>query len=116
MTVDRGYGKVAFMYLLSDFGLSSFFVMLDHLLMVHPFLAAPFLDPCRGDDQQVALEVEDSNLASSTKTAANAAKGNANTGNESRTVVASSESRNNEEESSSTDQFDSGGSGEAARV
>ena len=39
-TPDRGYRKESFMNLLSKFGVGSVFGMQDHLLRVHPFVAA----------------------------------------------------------------------------
>ena len=48
-TADRGYEKQKFIEVLSAFGVSSVFVMLNHLLRVHPFVASSYLDPRRAD-------------------------------------------------------------------
>jgi len=52
VTADRGYGKEAFMKLLSEFGVGSVFVMSDQLLRAHPFLAASYLNPSRADEEE----------------------------------------------------------------
>lgn len=56
-TADRGYGKQSFMKILIDFGLASVFVMPDHLLNVHTFFAASFLNPARGDIEEGAIKM-----------------------------------------------------------
>ncbi|PXF49371.1 hypothetical protein BWQ96_00945 [Gracilariopsis chorda] len=48
----------AFMTLLSDFGVSSMFVMYEQLLTLHPFVVASFMDPARGYEQDAATEGE----------------------------------------------------------
>lgn len=49
ITADRGYGKTTVLDLLSSFGVAALFVMPDHILRAHPFVAESYLNPCRGD-------------------------------------------------------------------
>eukprot|EP00737_Agarophyton_chilense_P003831 gb/GEZJ01004605.1/.p3 GENE.gb/GEZJ01004605.1/~~gb/GEZJ01004605.1/.p3 ORF type:complete len:110 (-),score=9.38 gb/GEZJ01004605.1/:679-1008(-) len=53
VTAHRGYGKSSFMELLSEFRFGSVCLMLDHLLRVHPFVAASYLSPGIGDIMDV---------------------------------------------------------------
>lgn len=50
MTVDRGYGRDAFVDYLRGKGISSICVMPDHLARVHPFLPASLLRASRDDN------------------------------------------------------------------
>lgn len=45
VTADRGYEKRTFMNFLTGFGFGSVFAMPDHILRVHPFFAASYLNP-----------------------------------------------------------------------
>lgn len=57
VTADRGYGKESFLNLFTSFGLAAVFVMPDHILRCHPFVASSLLDPLRDD-----YEVDDADL------------------------------------------------------
>ena len=59
VTADIGYGEEVFMNLQSEFGVGSVFVMPDHLLRVHLFVAASCLDPrrCDSDEDDEAAQV-----------------------------------------------------------
>lgn len=57
---DRGYGKTAFMDLLSEFCFGSVFVMQENLLRVHPFVGKSFLNPSRADVEDEENEREGS--------------------------------------------------------
>ncbi|PXF43284.1 hypothetical protein BWQ96_06981 [Gracilariopsis chorda] len=59
VTADRGYGKQSFLEILSGFGLSSVFVMPEHLLRVHSFVGLSYLDPVRDDLEDEALDIGD---------------------------------------------------------
>lgn len=46
------------MHLLAGFGFGSVFVIIDHLLRVHPFVASSYLNPSEGDFEYDALLLE----------------------------------------------------------
>lgn len=49
IAADRGYGKDSFLEILSGHGLSSIFVMPEHLIRCHPFVAQSLLDVSRNN-------------------------------------------------------------------
>lgn len=54
VTADRGYGKESFLNLMASFGVASAFIMPDHILRAHPFVASSFMNPHRDDDNDMA--------------------------------------------------------------
>lgn len=54
VTADRGYGKESFINVMASLGLSSVFIMPDHVLRSHPFVAASFLNPHREEEDEVS--------------------------------------------------------------
>lgn len=50
VTADRGYNRESFLDVMTFHGLASTFVMPDHIVRAHPFVAASYLHPDRDRD------------------------------------------------------------------
>lgn len=66
ITADRGFGKDDFVDLLNELGMSSIFIMPDHILGCHPFVASSLFNPFRADEldnvaEEATEEDEDGN-------------------------------------------------------
>jgi hypothetical protein len=59
VTADRGYGKAALLETLRDKGIGCMFVMPQHLLKCHPFVASSYFNPSRAD----IMESEDGDFS-----------------------------------------------------
>lgn len=52
VTADKGYAKESFLSVKESLGFSSVFVMPDHVLRSHPFVASSFLNPHREEEDE----------------------------------------------------------------
>lgn len=60
LTADRGYGKEAIVGILAELGISSMFILPEHLLRCHPFIGQSFLRSHRDDEVDEYSASEDS--------------------------------------------------------